>query len=364
MNLSDDELENLWFKMADGQATAAEQQQLKAFLSTPEHRARWKLLLDLDAALAKGISTSTPKSSAPTVSHFAPKSTLPPRMILRWVGWGSMAALLMITLIMGLQLGWIKGPSKNKIIGQVISVVGETSVDRGLIHVGLMPDMAIKEDDDLLTGLHAAIWISLKDGSLVRLGENARLHVGSQQFESTKLLQLARGTLYCQVQTQPKALNIETPHQKIKITGTRFALVVNDHKQDQLSESLGEQLALFEGTVHISNPKGQEQFELREGETLVFQDSIYTKRNRDEFVAEATFDHEDAELERWVFTREMVSFFVEIPYVFNGEKTTRNPQLLRKMQALVRGDKVTCVLEKSDVYILRQIEKWGIQLEK
>jgi hypothetical protein len=257
--------------------------------------------------------------------------------------------------LLSIQQGWIKGPSSKKIIGHVLHVVGETSVDRGFIHVALMPHMGIKEDDDLLTGRGAAVWMTFSDGTLVRLGENSRLHLGAHQFANEKLLQLARGHLYCEVQPQPHPMTVETPRQIIEVMGTRFSLRVEKEHV--------EKLRLFEGHLSIKAHQTAEVFTLEGGESLNLREGVFSKDELRKNVVLATFESYDAEQNICSLTQQGHKLEAELPYSFDGEKATRNAELLHKMQQLVRGDKVNCLLENNDMNILRQIEKAGNPIE-
>ena len=394
MNLSDEELEVLWFKISSGQGSPHEQEQLKAFLQSAQNRSRWRSLLNFESDLARGLALSTPKiSGAPTegvplLSTSRHKSA-PQRQLLRWMGWGSIAALLMITWIVAFQLGWLKGPPNNNSLGQVLSVVGEVRVHRGLLHIGLMPSMVIKEDDDIFTDGSAALWIKLKDNTVLRLGEKAHLRIGGQRFEANKSLQLVRGHLYCEVQSQKNPMTIETPYQNISILGTRFAVRVLDATEGVQEMDGLERLDLFEGHLQVfpSNKKfgglvsdlrigvdqevGNDQggpdqlktsahFDLRACESLLVKPTVdFEKKALPVVEMELIYETAISERELWMFRKGQDLVAVEIPYKVEGEKTTRNTELLHKMQTLVRGDKITCVLEKSDVYILKKLAKWG-----
>ena len=401
MNLSDEELEILWFKISCGQGSLGEQQQLKAFLQSSQNRARWRALLNFESDLARGLALSAPKmfgAASEGVDGLSTSSSkykkAPQRQLLRWLGWGSMAALLMITWIVAFQLGWLKGPANNNSIGQVLSVVGEVRVHRGVLHMGLMPSMVIKEDDDIFSEGQSALWIKLKDNTLLRLGEKAHLRIGGQRFEANKSLQLVRGHLYCEVQSQKNPMSIETPYQNISILGTRFSIRVLEGEGVSAGgvgvERLdgGERLDLFEGRLQVlcSNKnlgglesalgaggkiddKGtREVGELKTGDQVDLQacESLcvnntgdFEKKLLPVVKMELSFEAAHSERELWMFRKDQDLVAVEIPYKVEGEKTTRNSELLHKMQKLVRGDKMTCVLEQSDVYILTKIAKWG-----
>jgi hypothetical protein len=137
-------------------------------------------------------------------------------------------------------MGWLKPPSKNRHVAQVLTVEGEVRVKRGPIHAALRPGMSLKEDDHLVNDDRGHVHFEFTDGTQVKVGAGARWHLGNESHEHGRVFQIAAGTAWFAVQPQTHPMVVRTPNADVEILGTRLSV----HVEGELTA-----VDLYEGQV-------------------------------------------------------------------------------------------------------------------
>lgn len=278
----------LWEKARAGLATPEDIAELKERLSTAEGRAEFNeqstLEYDLQQLLSSGAdeTNSKPESlaslnrddSAPSPESLgASPSTVRAPKSFQYSAFIGIAALVAMAFFLSLHLGWVKGPSKNRIIAQVNQVSGEVRVKRGPLHVALRQGMAIKEDDHILTALQSQLSFTTTDGSFFEIGERSRVHLGKNLLEEGFVFQMAKGSVKVQASPQKSGMTFESPYLITRVLGTRFLL------RAQAAES---EVYLFEGSLKLEGTHGlQSEVQLKaQQQALVSQQQLVVKDDR------------------------------------------------------------------------------------
>jgi hypothetical protein len=311
-----DQLEELWEAARSAELSETEQVQLKSLLSTPDGRAQWQSLSaleqDLEGLLSSELDrfkevnfskanvqkvnaqkmnsdeatsqqansrqdhlshpkgeddsvesqTVYPLSKTPSISlsQDHSRSQQPGKSTFRFGALGTIVALVMVAFLLSLQLGLLKGPSKNLVIAQAIHVEGEVRVKRGPVHIMLRSNMGIKEDDRVLTGADGQLTLAMKDGSLIEVSNGARLKIGGHVQTEGQLFQLARGQMKIEAKPQKQPMIVELPQIEISVLGTRFW--VSAEKEHSIVE-------LYEGSLALAGTHEQgtqERLEISAGQ--------------------------------------------------------------------------------------------------
>ena len=380
MNVDIEKLEDLWEKVRSHEASPQDLIALKQMLSSPEGRAAWRSLSLLESQLTSiyGTSTTALASGDAAVedldvrgqtvtseisqaqygqaSNITPlpasalgTNVLPGKKTFRFGAFSAIAALVTVAFLLSLQLGLLKGPSQNKILGHVLNISGEVRVKRGPIHITIREGMAIKEDDHIITGLDGELTFYKGDGSVFTVAGYSRLHLGGYVARDGLVLQLAKGAMSISATPQERAIQVELPKMKVEVLGTRFLVHAPNKEESRVD--------LFEGKLLVSTPF--DQLELQAQQSVLADDSGLTvtdlgaQRLTRYQVLNCDADGGTLNLKSMNGGQNILA---RVPYRHQLDVVSLDPQLMAQIQSLRVGDEVLVRCEPGFPWSILEIQ--------
>jgi len=120
-------------------------------------------------------------------------------------------------------------------VGLVKTTKGAAHLERAGQRVAVMPGVAVRERDIVVTGSDGAVGLTFSDNSLLSVGPNSSLAIDRYAFDSTTHAgqfdaSLRRGTLAVVsgkiVKQSPEAMRVRTPASIMGVRGTEFVVRV------------------------------------------------------------------------------------------------------------------------------------------
>jgi len=120
--------------------------------------------------------------------------------------------------------------------GEIKTVNGSATVERGAERIAAKPGMAVRQSDVLVTGADGALGVTMSDNTLLSIGPGTTLAIERYAFDSTTHRgqfdsSLRKGTLAVvsgkMVKQSPEAMRVRTPSSIMGVRGTEFLVKVD-----------------------------------------------------------------------------------------------------------------------------------------
>ena len=212
-------VEDFFERQRDGLLNEVEIAELVQLLNSPAERRAWWRLSTSEGALREALSIPRSPQSGPQSMRGPARRQSQPRASRPWV-WASVGIVTLVALLVTVRLATLQPTADTASVATIITT--ETAEIRD----GVAHRLVVGERIGAGAHLHGACTVSLPDGSLIMLADDAELQVAASPGA---VAHLSRGTITVEAAQRKagSALIITTPHAEVSVLGTRFHVAVD-----------------------------------------------------------------------------------------------------------------------------------------